>query len=331
MGLDELDDLAIPVGGGLFIAARFVDHAEPIVSIVDFGVAFQELARSPLGLLELAFVHHVDYGVGVAGEFVLFILGGATAEVALHVIVLMQGSFRGTGLRRGLQGNTFGLLVLRQAAALVLLPAAARAGIIASGLGHILGAAMCQLLSDAAFYRLLLRFDEDLAAAERPKGCWLCGKKLHVSDFRRKPRGLAVDLGDRFAERLSFCCADRSCRKRRTPPSLRFLGRKVYLGATVVLISAMRCGTSPTRMRRLNELVGVSRQTVSRWRRWWTEALPGSRFWAGAAGALLPPVNLAELPASLLERFAGSAAERLILLLRWLSPVSGGSPAAHAA
>lgn len=188
-----------------------------------------------------------------------------------------------------------------------------------------------RLLGDAAFYRLLLRFDEDLAAAERPKGCWLCGKKLDVSDFPRKPRGLALDLGDRFAERLSFCCADRSCRKRRTPPSLRFLGRKVYLGATVVLISAMRCGANPKRMRHLHELVGVSRHTVSRWRKWWTETLPTSRFFSGACGTLIPPVNIAELPASLLERFAGSIEERLILLLRWLSPVTCGSPAAHAA
>lgn len=193
---------------------------------------------------------------------------------------------------------------------------------------------MCQLLSDAAFYRLLLRLDEDLAGSERALGCRVCGKRLEISDFPRKPRGLAVYLGDRFAERLSFCCADRDCRKRHTPPSLRFLGRKVYLGAIMVLISAMRCGASRTRMRRLTELVGVSRQTVSRWRKWWSEMLPASRFWAQAAGTLMPPVNNAELPASLLERFVGSSEQqRLILLLRWLSPLTGGSPEreAHAA
>jgi hypothetical protein len=191
---------------------------------------------------------------------------------------------------------------------------------------------MCQqLLTDAAFYRLLFRFDEDLAAAERVLGCRVCGKKLEVSDFPRKPRGLALDLGERFRERLSFCCAERSCRKRRTPPSLRFLGRKVYLGAIVALISAMRCGASPTRMRRLNELVGVSRHTVARWRKWWSEGLPATGFWAGACGTLMPPVSIRQLPASLLERFAGSSEERLILLLRWLLPLTGGSPAAHAA
>ena len=76
-----------------------------------------------------------------------------------------------------------------------------------------------QGLGNAAFYRLLLLFDEELAAAERPKGCRVCGKRLEASDFPRKPRGFGLDLGERFTERLSFCCADRTCRKRRTPPS----------------------------------------------------------------------------------------------------------------
>lgn len=191
---------------------------------------------------------------------------------------------------------------------------------------------MCEkVLGDAAFYRLLLRFDEDLAAAERTLGCRVCGKRLEASAFRRKPRGLALDLGDRFAQRFSFCCADRSCRKRRTPASLRFLGRKVYLGAIVVLISAMRCGPTPARMRRLHELVGVSRHTVARWGKWWSEELPATCFWAGLAGTLMPPLAIADLPASLLERFAGPPDERLLALLRWLSPLGVGSHSEHAA
>jgi len=188
-----------------------------------------------------------------------------------------------------------------------------------------------RLLGDAAFYRLLLRFDEELAAAERAKGCRVCGKRLEVSDFPRKPRGMTCDLGGRFAERLSFCCADRTCRKRRTPPSLRFLGRKVYLGAVVVLIAAMRCGPTPARMSRLHELVGVSRHTVSRWRKWWSEQLPAAPFWQALSGTLLmPPISIADLPASLLERFTGALEERLVLLLRALAPVSVGSLGEHA-
>ena len=191
---------------------------------------------------------------------------------------------------------------------------------------------MCErVLNDAAFYRLLLRVDQDMAAAEQRQRCRVCGAALHVGHFARKPRGVPAGVGEDYRMRFSFCCANRECRKRRMPPSVRFLGPKVYAFAVVVLISAMRCGPSPRRMRELQELIGVSRDTVARWRRWWCELLPESRFWRGAAGALMPPVDAQELPASLLERFAGACPERLLSLLRWLSPISTGSPAVHAA
>jgi hypothetical protein len=83
-------------------------------------------------------------------------------------------------------------------------------------------------------------------------------------------------------------------------------------------------------MRRLHELVGVSRQTVSRWRKWWSEQLPATPFWRAMAAALMPPISIADLPASLLERFTGTPSERLILLLRALAPVSVGSLIEHA-
>jgi hypothetical protein len=104
---------------------------------------------------------------------------------------------------------------------------------------------------------------------------------------------------------------------------LRFLGRKVYLGAVVVLISALRCGPTPVRLRRLHELVGVSGRTVRRWRKWWCEELIDTPLWrAAAAGTLMPPVETAQLPASLLERFAGSARDCLLGLLRFIAPVT---------
>jgi len=41
MSADKVDDLAIAVGGSLVIAARLVDHSQPIVVIVYFGVAYE--------------------------------------------------------------------------------------------------------------------------------------------------------------------------------------------------------------------------------------------------------------------------------------------------
>src|SRR5271157_4368665 len=62
---------------------------------------------------------------------------------------------------------------------------------------------------------------------------------LHRSDYDRKPRGaLIAPAGEAFVRRFSLCCGREGCRKRATPPSLRFLGRRVYLGA-VVLVASM--------------------------------------------------------------------------------------------
>ena len=96
-----------------------------------------------------------------------------------------------------------------------------------------------------------------------------------------------------------------------TPASLRFLGRRVYLGLIVVLVPVLRHGASPTRVRRLRELVGVSRRTVERWRRWWCSEFVQTPFWRLARGRFAQPVTYAALPRSLLERFVGDAAGKL--------------------
>jgi hypothetical protein len=178
------------------------------------------------------------------------------------------------------------------------------------------------LLADGRLYELLQRFDDDLAAEQRAGGCPRCGGVLHSARYPRKPRGFVGRLSPECHRRQSFCCAREDCRKRATPVSLRFLGRKVYLGAVVVLISALRCGPTPARMRYLEELVGVSRRTVARWRTWWCEALVDTPFWRAASGALLPPVQRSQLPVSLLERFTGSALEQLLGLLRFIAPIT---------
>jgi hypothetical protein len=185
---------------------------------------------------------------------------------------------------------------------------------------------LCQkLLLDARFHTFLLDADREIAAEVRAEGCARCGGVLHSARFRRKPRGGPQGLGEEDERRCSFCCAEDGCRKRRTPPSLRFLGRKVYLGAVVVLVSAMRHGATPARMRRLREILGVSRRTVERWRRWWLTSFAEGPFWRASRAAFMPPVETSLLPASLLERFAGGDEARLVALLRFLGPITGGA------
>jgi hypothetical protein len=78
-------------------------------------------------------------------------------------------------------------------------------------------------------------------------------------------------------------------------------------------------------MRKLREHLGVSRRTVERWRAWWRETFAESAFWRGARAAFMPPIDPALLPALLLERFSGDDEARLLSLLRFLGPITGGT------
>lgn len=182
---------------------------------------------------------------------------------------------------------------------------------------------MCHaLLRDANLYDQLLTFDHDLAAEARAGGCGFCGGILHSARYPRKPRGGLDELGPGYATRLSFCCAVNGCRRRTTPPSVRYLGRRVYLGAIVVLVTAMLGGITAARAARLREWLGVSGRTLKRWRVWWREAFVASPFWRGAQGRFMPPVATEALPASLLERFAGDERTRLLHALGFLAPLT---------
>jgi hypothetical protein len=181
------------------------------------------------------------------------------------------------------------------------------------------------LLADAKFHEQLLTFDRDLAASARAARCWRCGGTLHSGTYARKPRGVPAGLGREHAERFSFSCAVDGCRKRATPPSLRFLGRHVYLATVVTLISALMLGTTPSRLVRLSVVPGLDRRTLTRWRAWWRSTFSASPFAAVARAAVATPIDLEALPVSLLDRFAGGLRDQLVALLRFLGPLTGGA------
>jgi hypothetical protein len=58
---------------------------------------------------------------------------------------------------------------------------------------------------------------------------------------------------------------------------------------------------------------------------WWRSSFTEGTFAQLAKASFMPPVDIASLPASLLDRFAGTAAERLIALLRFLTPLTAGA------
>jgi hypothetical protein len=184
---------------------------------------------------------------------------------------------------------------------------------------------MCHgILGTSNFWSLLFRIDDDLAARTRAAGCLYCGGVLHSADYPRKPRGVVGSLlGEGCARRLSLCCAQEGCRRRHTPPSVRFLGRRVFLGAVVVLVTALAQGLTGRRVAALREQFGVSERTLRRWRRWWREQFAATSLWKALRGRFMPPMPEACLPRGLLERCSGeNESSRLVALLRLLSPLS---------
>lgn len=183
---------------------------------------------------------------------------------------------------------------------------------------------MCHsFLSDSRFYRLLFHIDQELAADVQASGCCFCGGVLHSARYPRKPRGLRSALDSSYETRLSFCCAVDGCRRRNTPPSVRFLGRKVYLGAMIVLLTALQHGLTDKRRRALIERLDIPAQTLARWRRWWQEMFPHSRCWRAEQSHFIPPVPLDQLPGALLGRFTGTTLhQRLRQMLLLICPVS---------
>jgi hypothetical protein len=178
------------------------------------------------------------------------------------------------------------------------------------------------LLQEVRLYLRLQQHDDGVAAAARAAGC-RCGGRLHSARYRRKPRGLPTGIGDEYGRRWSFCCAEEGCRRRVTPPSVRFLGRKVYVGAVVVVLAALRQTASAVRLASVRQYIGVSWRTLRRWAAWWRESFASSRFWKAAQGLLAPPAPAAAtLPAALISVFGGDEEARLISTLRFVAPIT---------
>src|SRR5665213_2952075 len=128
----ELDHLAVAVGGLAELAAGLVDHAEPIVAIVHLGVANQQLSGGLFGLIEAAGMDQIDHGVGRRIQGLGFQQRGLVVLSLSSLVVLL--SLQRDALANS--GREFSRPILFQAAELVLLTAAARAGIVATGSWH---------------------------------------------------------------------------------------------------------------------------------------------------------------------------------------------------
>ena len=147
----------------------------------------------------------------------------------------------------------------------------------------------------ARFWSFLLAIDQDLAERTRKQGMSL-RRTLALPPITSASRVAPRQLPAPQCLRFSFCCDRDGCRKRVTPPSVRFLGPKVYLGVIVILISAMRQGPTPRRVRELSQRFGADRRTIARWQVFWREHFPQTPFWKTARARLVPLVEIVALP-----------------------------------
>jgi hypothetical protein len=178
------------------------------------------------------------------------------------------------------------------------------------------------------FFEFLTACDAKMAAAVAAAGCRHCGGPLHKAYYRRKPRGaLLATEGESYVLRHSLCCGRSGCRRRALPPSLRFLGRKVYLEIVVLLVSAM--AMMAAKLGQPLSSAGVPRRTVRRWLSWWTQVFPSLPAWAELRARFAPPPPVeTELPQSLVSRLeveVSAPVQVVTLAARLLTPVTTGS------
>ncbi len=79
--------------------------------------------------------------------------------------------------------------------------------------------------------------------------------------------------------------------------------RKVYLGAIVLLVSTMRQGPTPRRVREVSVLFDVDESTIARWQVFWRERFPQTPFWKVARAGLVTLGEMESLPCSLVDAF----------------------------
>jgi hypothetical protein len=175
----------------------------------------------------------------------------------------------------------------------------------------------------ASFLRSLVEVDRRTAEQVQGQPCRHCQGPLHVGNYGRKPRGLPAGLEGlvepEFSVRWSLCCGH--CRRRTTPPSVRFLGRKVYVGFMVFL--AVVRGLAGHGVRGAADAIArVPRRTVGRWGRWWSGGFAALPFWKAESGRFAVPVASERLPGSLLDRFSGPVAVKLLHAMCFVAPIT---------
>jgi hypothetical protein len=186
-----------------------------------------------------------------------------------------------------------------------------------------MAAMMIGLEAEDKFHAGLFEIDVAAAEAVRAGRCSRpgCGGRLDFANYPRKVRGLdeGAALAGRYDSRLSLCCSVRGCRRRATPPSVRFLGRFVYAMRVLVAWAASR----PAPSRLSSPTSAPSRQTTKRWGVYWGEVGQDARM-ALLVGALVVSSGAvaANLVVAVMGTAPGTEIERTLTAHRLLAPLT---------
>ena len=179
------------------------------------------------------------------------------------------------------------------------------------------------LADEESLFEALTAIDTELTQLVRAKRCPKdgCGGPLHDGKYERKPRGSKAGIAKACCNRLSLCCG--WCRRRTLPPSCLFMGRKVYLGSAVVLVTCAVRGLERMTLRALCEQFGVSRRTIKRWVEYFALLLPQSVLWQRVRGRVGAEISDDALPHTLLAWCMSVAGDPIAGLVNALKLLSG--------
>lgn len=174
---------------------------------------------------------------------------------------------------------------------------------------------------------VLARLDEKHAQRVRAAGCPMCGGPLHAGHYVRAawgwPRAVPREAPDvRLRIRWSLCCGRRGCRKRVTPESWRFHGRRFYVAPMVLALAAQATGVAVE----TSGWDGPCRRTVRRWLSWWQSVFAATGEWVSLRGRFERGLPATRLPGGLAGLVRRPSPLRLLMHgLSLVRPWTGGS------
>ncbi len=95
---------------------------------------------------------------------------------------------------------------------------------------------------------------------------------------------------------------------------MRFLGRRVYVAAVVIVASVVALAAATASA--VRRVTGIAPRTARRWLQWWRGPFPETHVFVALSARLVPSIPRDRLPTSVLARLTGSAETRLTRMPR---------------